>query len=123
MLPPRRPYNRIAQVMGVTAKAARLMVERSTKDLPVTRTASLAPPVFDNFTVGVIRRRIHAMFEAKQVFTVGSLTADLKKAGIIPETTSDTSVWRLIHKMGFRYKTSQRKMYVNRVRGHCVPQD
>ena len=114
MSPLHRPYDRIAEVMGITAKAARKIVERSTRSLPLTPTAPPAAPVFDNFTVGAIRRRIHAMFNDKQLFTVGSLTTDLKTAGIIPETTSDTSVWRLIHKMGFRYKTAQRKMYVRK---------
>ncbi|KAK3877520.1 hypothetical protein Pcinc_017763 [Petrolisthes cinctipes] len=50
----------------------------------------------------------------KQTFTVRSLTDDLKSSSINPEETSDTSVWRLIHDMGFRYKASQRKMYVRK---------
>ena len=43
-----------------------------------------------------------------------TLTAELKIAKIIPEGTSDTTLWRLLHVMGFRYKTTQRKMYVKK---------
>lgn len=34
--------------------------------------------------------------------------------GIIPEGTSETSLWRLLHVMGFCYKTAQRKMYARK---------
>lgn len=39
---------------------------------------------------------------------------ELKRAEIIPEIMSESSVLRLMHAMGFQYKTSQRKMYVRR---------
>ncbi|XP_064087409.1 uncharacterized protein LOC135202086 [Macrobrachium nipponense] len=70
------------------------------------------PQALDNFTVGVIRRFVHDKFAAKQVLTVRTLKEDLKTATIIPETTSEISVWRLVQDMGFKYKTSQRKMYL-----------
>ena len=54
------------------------------------------------------------MFNANHLFTIGSLTADLKTAGIIPEITSVTSLWRLIHNVGFRYRVSQHKLYVRK---------
>lgn len=90
-----------------------MMLKRCTVSRPVTPPAPPAPH-FDNFTVGAIRRLVHSKFAAKQAFTMASLTKDLKTAGIVPEATSETSVWRLIRAMGFRYKTSQRKMYVRK---------
>ncbi|XP_066969204.1 uncharacterized protein [Macrobrachium rosenbergii] len=75
---------------------------------------SSAPSAFDNFTVGAIRRFIHRKFDEKEYFTVGSLTMDLKTAGIISERTSPSSVIRHLHSLGFKYKTTQRKMYVRK---------
>lgn len=79
-----------------------------------TATPPTTPPVFDSFTVGAIRRKVYGKFAAKQAITIASLTEDLKTACIIPEGTSLTSMWRLLHNMGFRYRTSQRKMYVRK---------
>ena len=69
---------------------------------------------FDDFTIGAIRRYIHQKFATKEHFMLTTLTAELKIAKIIPEGTSDTTLWRLLHVMGFRYKTTQRKMYVKK---------
>ena len=79
-----------------------------------TATPLTTPPVFDSFTVGAIRRKVYNKFAAKQAITIASLTEELKTACIIPEGTSDTLVWRLLHNMGFRYRTSKRKMYVRK---------
>lgn len=100
--------------MGMMMRAVQMMVQCSTRSRPVTPTAPPTLAVFNNFAIGTIRRNVHAKFAAKQTFTIGSLMEDLKMASIIPEATSDTLVWRLIHDMGFRYKTSQRKMYVRK---------
>lgn len=70
------------------------------------------PPSLDNFDIGAIRRNIHAKFAGSEAFTIQTLANDLKMAGLIPEGTSTTSVWRLIHSMGFRYKTIHRNTYV-----------
>lgn len=109
-LSPYRPHDRVAEVLGMTTRAVRTMVQR----LPGTPAAPPTPSVFDNLTIGSIRRHVHAKFAAKQTFTVCSLTDDLKSSSIIQEKTSVTLVWRLIHDMGFRYKTFQRKMYVRK---------
>ena len=103
----------------MTVNAVRMLVKHSTSSRsespapPVTATPSTTPPetptsiatkaVFDNFTVGAIRRHIHTKFAAKQTVTIGTLSEDLKRADIIPEETSQTTVWRLLHNMGFRY--------------------
>ena len=79
-----------------------------------TATPLATPPVFDSFTVSAIRRKVYNKFAAKQAITIASLTEELKTACIIPKGTSDTSVWRLLHNMGFRYRTSKRKMYVRK---------
>ena len=115
-LSPHRPIDRVAKVMDMSPGAVRKMVERH-PDTTSRASPSSTPatqPTFDNFTVGAIRRLVHRKFGEKEYFTVPVLTKDLKTAGIIPEVTSETSVWRLIHAMGFRYKTAQRKMYVRK---------
>ncbi|KAG0699134.1 hypothetical protein GWK47_025900 [Chionoecetes opilio] len=78
--------------MGMTARAVRMILQHSTRSRPVTQTAPPTPPVFDNFTVGAFRRLIYGKFAAKQIFTIDSLTKDLKTACIIPEATSESSV-------------------------------
>ncbi|XP_066941383.1 uncharacterized protein [Macrobrachium rosenbergii] len=50
----------------------------------------------------------------KNTFTIKSLTQGLRENGIIPAGKSESSVWRLLHDMGFCYKTTQRKMYVKK---------
>ncbi|XP_050721155.1 uncharacterized protein LOC127001021 [Eriocheir sinensis] len=117
-----RVYDRVADAVGMSVMAVRMMVHRqhSTKCQPgtppptPTATPPTTPPVFDSFTVGAIRRKVYGKFAAKQAITIASLTEDLKTACIIPEGTSLTSMWRLLHNMGFRYRTSQRKMYVRK---------
>lgn len=115
--------------MGMTANAVRLLVQRSTRSRPDTAqrgtaTPPVTPPhsppppatplVFDSFTSGAIRRHIHAKFAAKETFTIGTLTESLKTACIIPSETSETTMWRVLHNMGFRYRTSQRKVYLRK---------
>ena len=77
-------------------------------------TSPRAPAVFDSFAVAAIRRKVHSKFAAKEVVTIASLTEELMISGIIPEGTPDTSVWRLLHNMGFRDRTSKRTMYVRK---------
>ncbi|KAK3887013.1 hypothetical protein Pcinc_008895 [Petrolisthes cinctipes] len=112
-----KPYDRVADVMGMTVPAVRRMVQRSSRCQPETSSippTSAALPRFDSFTVGAIRRHIHAKFSANETFTIGSLAKELKSSTLIPEGTSDTSVWRLIHNMGFHYKTIHKKTYVRK---------
>ena len=108
-----RPYERVANIMGMTVAAVRMKVSCGARITPATPPPSPPPPVFDNFTVGAIRRLIHQKFADKQYFTVKSLTVDLKTAGITGDI-SETSVLRLLKAMGFRYRASQRKMYVRK---------
>ena len=100
--------------MGMTVEAVQRMVQRSRRSRQDAPTPPSPPPVFDNFTIGTIRRKIYKKFAAKEIFTISTLTEEMKKENIIPVATSETSVWRLIHSMGFRYKTSQSKMYVRK---------
>ena len=90
------------------------IVSRRSRARLVTPPTPPAQPIFDNFSAGAIRRHIHRKFATKQAFTVASLTKDLKEENIIPESTPKVSLWRLLHKMGFEYKTTQRKMYVRK---------
>ena len=103
--------------MGMTPNAERLLVSRSKNPCPPETPASssnTSPRVFDNFTVGSIRRHVHTMFAAKRFFTIATLAEELKKLNIIPGETSEKAVWRILHNMGFQYKTSQRKMYLRK---------
>ena len=113
-LPLYRPYHRVAAALGMRVSTVQSIVHRSTTSRPDRQPASPAQPVIDSFTIGGIRRHIHAQFAAKQSFTLASLTDNLTAASIIPEGTTKTSLWRLLHKMGFRYRVSQRKFYVNK---------
>ncbi|XP_068238893.1 uncharacterized protein [Palaemon carinicauda] len=117
-----RYYDRVADAVGMSVMAVRMMVQRQHSTKPQaptpppmpTVTPPTTPPVFDSFTVSAIRRKVHPQFAAKEVITIGSLTKELKMSCIIPEETLDTVVWRLLHNMGFRFKTSQRKMYMKK---------
>ncbi|KAK3870173.1 hypothetical protein Pcinc_024575 [Petrolisthes cinctipes] len=100
----------------MSVSRVRDIVNTTTTSSPSTPVPPPPPTLaaFDNFTVGAIRRHIHIKFFEKQHFTLRVIAADLKTAGIIPEDTSDTTVWRIMHTMGFQYRLSQRKMYVRR---------
>lgn len=102
--------------MGMTAVAVRNLVHYATTSPPSTPETSPASPapVFDNFIVIAIQCLVHRKVAEKQHLTVGGLTEELKTATITPDNTSETSVWRLMHTMGFRYKTSHRKTYVRK---------
>lgn len=115
--------------MGMTTNAMRRIVQRNLRSKPDvppemannptdsphdSPTPSSTSPAFDNFTVGNIRSFVHAKFAQKEHFTIATMTKELKKADIIPCETSQTAIWRLLHSMGFRYKVSQRKMYVRK---------
>ncbi|KAK8403999.1 hypothetical protein O3P69_000214 [Scylla paramamosain] len=100
------PYDRVAEAMGMTVNAVRMMVKHTTSlrsgssTPPVTVTPPTTQPgkptsiaitaVFDNFA---IRRHVHSKFAAKQPVTIGILSEELKRADIIPEETSQTTAW------------------------------
>ncbi|KAK3895350.1 hypothetical protein Pcinc_000940 [Petrolisthes cinctipes] len=93
------------------------MVQLSSRCQPQTSSippTSTALSRIDSFIVGAIHRHIHTKFSANETFTIGSLAKELKTSTLIPEDTSDTSVWRLIHNMGFHYKTIHKKTYVRK---------
>lgn len=98
----------------MTKEAVKKIVQRSNTAEPEEEAKCPPPYSLDNFTTGAIRRFVHGKFAAKQVFTVRTLAEELRTAGIVPENTSETSFWRLMHDMGFIYKTTQRKVYVAR---------
>ena len=68
--------------------------------------------MFWQFTVGAIRRYIRRKFTKKQRLTLGTLATELMTEGSIPEPTSQTIVWRLIHIIGLIYKVSRSRLYV-----------
>lgn len=99
--------------MDMTVDAVKKKVSRATTVTPATPPPTPPPPAFDSFTVGAIRRLIHQKFAEKEYFTVESLTMDLKTAGLIG-ASSKTKVLRLMQAMGFKYRISQRKVYVRK---------
>ena len=117
-----RPYERVAYTVGMSVSRVRGIVNDTTTSSPTPPLPS-TPAVSDNFTVGAIRRHIHKKFSEKQHFTLRVISADLKTAGIIPEDTSETTVWRIIHTMGFQYRLSLRKMYEEGIAGRGVSSD
>ncbi|KAK3895752.1 hypothetical protein Pcinc_000675 [Petrolisthes cinctipes] len=66
-IPTVRPYDRVAEVLGMTARAVQTMVQRNTSSLPGTPAALPTPPVFDSFTIGAIRRHVHAKFAVNKL--------------------------------------------------------
>lgn len=109
-----RPYERVAHVMNMTVGAVHQVVHRSKTSSSASPTITPVPQPFDNFCVGAVRRHIHKKFTDKVHITLSTLFAELKAEHIIPEGTSQTAFWRLLHAMGFKYKLSKRKMYVRK---------
>ncbi|MPC58238.1 hypothetical protein E2C01_052234 [Portunus trituberculatus] len=94
-------YARVAHIMGITTRAVRKTVSSSSMSCPSTQDTS----------VEAIRCLIHGRFAANYChITVGGITKELVMANIIPEETSEMSVWHLITPIGFHYKTSQWKI-------------
>ncbi|XP_066938309.1 uncharacterized protein [Macrobrachium rosenbergii] len=114
LLPPPTPLPSSSQLPSSVLTPPSKSVQMSTTQSPETVPLIQQMNVYDEFTIGNIRRFVHQKFSAKQNFTISTLTKDLKKEGIIPQKTSETSLWRILHKMGFRYKTAQRKIYARR---------
>ena len=68
----------------------------------------------DNFTIGAIRRHVYARFANKEFLTVERLLDGLTADGILRPDTSESTLRRILHQMGFRYRSTQRKMYVRK---------
>ena len=105
----RRPYQRVADILGTTTGNVHQLLRRG----PSTSSTSAATTAqVDNFTVGAIRRHVHGKFARKEYVTTEQLAEELIQADIVPEATLVTSVWRMLHQMGFRYRAAKSKMYV-----------
>ena len=108
-----RPYERVANIMGMKVNAVRQLIHRA-DTCPRSTTERPLPKNFDNFCVGAIRRFIHKKITDKEHITLSTSFTQLKSDCIIPEQTSMTAFWQLLHSMGFKYKLSKRKMYVRK---------
>lgn len=114
-MPVFRPHERVAEVLGITARAVRQIVQRHrTSGGPTTSAERPTATTIDSFTIGAIRRHVHTRFSNKEFFTVETLLDGLTADGILPPATSDTTLRRIMHQMGFRYTTTARKMYVRK---------
>ena len=92
----------------------KLIVRCDNTSSPSTPATKSAPTIFDNFTVGAIRRYIHLKFTDKQRLTLSTLAMELMTECIMPEQALQMAVWRLIHTMGFKYQVSQCGLYVRK---------
>ena len=103
----------MAEVLGLTARAVRQLVQRHHTSGPSTGQTAPAATI-DNFSIGAIRRHIYARFANKEYLTVKSVLKGLTDDGIVPPATSESTAIRILHQMGFRYRAAQRKMYVRK---------
>ena len=94
---PHRPYDRIADVLGMKTTTVHLLLQRTrgitpfgTDNYPSTTrgTQTPTPSAFDNFAIGAIGRYVHSEFAKKNTFTIKSLTQGLHEKGIIPAGAS-----------------------------------
>ena len=108
-----RPHERVAEVLNITAKAVRQIVQRHRTSRPAAQQPT-PPPAIDSFAIGAIRRHIYTRFANKEFLTVERLLDGLTTDGIVPPATSERTIRRVIHQMGLRYRTAHRKMYVRK---------
>ena len=100
-------------MLGMTARAVRQLVQRQRTSRP-PKEQPTPDPTIDSFTIGAIRRHVHASFANKEFLTVERLLDGLVTDGIVSPNTSETTIRRVMHQMGFRYRTAHRKMYVRK---------
>ncbi|KAF0312579.1 hypothetical protein FJT64_016674 [Amphibalanus amphitrite] len=114
-----RPYARAAEILGMTKSGVKTLVKRQ-------RTSGAAPQqptpatTIDNFTIGAIRRHVYARFANKEFLTVERLLDGLTADGILRPDTSESTLRRILHQMGFRYRSTQRKMCVRKEKSDIV---
>ena len=92
-----RPHQRAAHAVGMTVVEVKHIVRSSNTSSPSTPATQSSPTVFGNYTVDAIRRYIHRKFTDKHHLTLSTLATELMTEDIIPEQTSHTAVYRLIH--------------------------
>ena len=66
--------------------------------------------VLDDFDTEALRRAIHEFYSEKKYPTMDSLLSAVKEKGII--SGERTTLWRVIRKMGFKYKKVNDKRYI-----------
>ena len=66
--------------------------------------------VLDDFDTDALRRTIHEFYSEKKYPTMDSLLSAVKEKGIFSEER--TTLWRVIRKMGFKYKKVNDKRYI-----------
>ena len=94
------PHEWVAAVLGMSARAARQLVQRRRTSGPTT-PARLSTPAIDNFTIGAIRRHVHALFASKEYVTVESRLEKLIVDEVVIVATSETTMRRILQQMGF----------------------
>ncbi|KAF0301523.1 hypothetical protein FJT64_026213 [Amphibalanus amphitrite] len=109
----KRPYARAAEILGMTESGVRTLVKRQRTSGAAAQQPTPATTI-DNFTIGAIRRHVYARFANKEFLTVERLLDGLTADGILRPGTSESTLRRILHRMGFRYRSTQRKMYVRK---------
>ena len=66
--------------------------------------------IVDDFDVEAIRRTIHGFYSKKEFPTLDKILTEVRRKGLF--TAGRTSLWKLLKKIGFRYKKINDKRYV-----------
>jgi len=77
---------------------------------PCTRTCNGYVHVHDDFEVAAIRRTIHDFYDRKEYPTLKKLLSVLITKGLFKG--HPTTLWKLLRKIGFRYRKVNDKRYV-----------
>ena len=66
--------------------------------------------IVDDFDVEAIRRTIHGFYGKKEFPTLDKILTEVRRRGLF--TAGRTSLWKLLRKIGFKYKKINDKRYV-----------
>ena len=66
--------------------------------------------VMDDFDTEPLRSAVHEFYSEKKYPTMDSLLSAVKEKGIF--SGEHTTLWRVMHKMGFKYKNVNDKQYI-----------
>ena len=66
--------------------------------------------VMHDFDTEALRRAVHEFYSEKKYPTMDSLLSTVKEKGIF--SGEDTTLWRVMRKMGFKYKKVNDKRYI-----------
>ena len=115
-LPPKLTH-KTAEAMGYGERTVRRIVAEK----PAMSGAAFSSPakrykidrkkiVMDDFDMEALRRAVHEFYSEKKYPTMDSLLSAVKEKGI--SSGERTTLWRVMRKMGFKYKKVNDKRYI-----------